>query len=124
MHPSEAHAILGEILERTRRGAIPWQKKRDTKTAEATRCVDYAAPATHGAHGVEIGAEKLEEHATVYEFRVVDDAGEPVYEYALSRQTAEEGEGRRFYEEFVELFTLARHIASGSSPSAGGAKAR
>ena len=112
MHPAEAHRIFGDILKRTRQGVIDWRLKKETKAEP--KAVDFAAPATDGKHGVEIGSEHVEEHGTVYEFRVVDDAGDLLYEYALSHHTTAEGGGGT-YEQFVELFQMARRHASAHS---------
>ena len=82
MHPEEAHEIFAETLARSRQGTIEWRLKRESKAEP--RCLDFAAPATDGAHGVEIGSEEVEDYGTVYEFRVMDEAGAPLYEHALS----------------------------------------
>jgi hypothetical protein len=111
MHPAEAHTIFEDTLKRSRKGAIDWRIK-ETKSAPAA--LEFEAPARDGAHGVEIGSEHVEDHGTVYEFRVVDDAGEPLYEFALSHHAAAQGD-LRTYEEFVELFTLAKHHAASRS---------
>ena len=109
MKPAEAHELFGEILKRSRKGAIAWQLKKEKK--EEPRCVDYAAPADDdGSHAVEIGSEHVEEHGVVYEFRVLDEAGMLLYEYALSLHTAV-AEKSHTYEMFVELFTLAKNRA-------------
>jgi hypothetical protein len=107
MHPAEAHTIFEDTLKRSRQGAIDWRIKETKSTPDA---VDFEAPARDGAHGVEIGSVHVEEHGTVYEFRIVDDAGQPLYDFALSHHTAAPGD-LRTYEEFVELFTLAKHHA-------------
>ena len=106
MKPAVAHALFVEILKRSRKGAIAWRLKKEK---EVPRCVDFAAPARDG-HGVEIGSEHVEEHHTVYEFRVVDEAGSLLYEHALSLHTAV-AEKSHTYEAFVELFTLAKNRA-------------
>jgi hypothetical protein len=111
MNPLAAHALFGEILERSREGAIDWELKESKSTPPT---VDFAAPATDGTHRVEIGSEHVEEYGTVYEFRVIDDTGAPVYEFALSHHATAQGEGRT-YQEFVELFTLAKHRAAARS---------
>jgi len=111
MHPAEAHTIFENTLKRSRQGAIDWRIK-ETKATPAA--VEFEALARDGAHGVEIGSEHVEDHGTVYEFRVVDDAGELLYEFALSHHAAAQGE-LRTYEEFVELFTLAKHHAKSRS---------
>jgi hypothetical protein len=111
MHPAEAHQIFEETLARSRTGAIDWRLK---SSRDEPRCLDFAAAATDGAHGVEIGSEDVEEYGTVYEFRVMDTKGGPLYEYALSFHAKTEGDGRT-YEEFVELFTLAKNHAGARS---------
>jgi hypothetical protein len=108
MNPLEAHQIFGDVLERSRRGEVEWQLK-EAKTNP--QCLDFAAPAEDGAHGVEIGSEHVEDYGTVYEFRVVDETGTPLYEYGLSFHATDEGNGGT-YQEFVELFSLAREHAS------------
>ena len=120
MHPQEAHRIFGEILQRTRNGILDWHLK---KSKVEPKTIDFACPGAAGDHGVEIGSEHVDEYGTVYEFRVVDDAGEPLYEYALSHHAAAKGEDSS-YKQFVELFTLARHIALGTPRKGSAAKAR
>ena len=111
MHPAEAHTIFEDTLQRSRQGAVDWRIKEAKST---TGAVEFEAPARDGAHGVEISSEHVEDYGTVYEFRVVDDAGELLYEFALSHHAAAQGE-LRTYEEFVELFTLAKHHAKSRS---------
>lgn len=111
MHPAEAHQIFDETLARSRKDAIDWRLKA---SRDEPKSVDFAAPASDGVHGVEIGSEHVEEYGTVYEFRVMGDDGLPLYEFALSAKTEVQGEGRT-YEQFVELFNLAKHHAKSRS---------
>lgn len=111
MHPAEAHQIFDETLARSRKGDIDWRLKA---TKDEPRSVDFAAPASDGAHGVEIGSEHVDEYGTVYEFRVMGDDGLPLYEFALSAR-AEVQDAARTYEHFVELFTLAKQHARSRS---------
>jgi len=111
MHPAEAHQIFDETLARSRKGDIGWRLKG---TKDEPKSVDFAAPASDGAHGVEIGSEHVEEYGTVYEFRVMGEDGLPLYEFALSAK-AEVQDGVPTYEHFVELFTLATQHAKARS---------